>query len=120
MFVMAKEPIPDVSAEDVKEFFADKNTEKDLADVFAITSNKYWWVADNVYDYEEGTPEHKIACEIADAWGALMDEYEKRILEILATEGVIIPKTGRIKVLACFMERYGYENRNGWWVKTRG
>ena len=117
-FIMAREPIPDMSAADVRKFFADKNTEKDLADAFAITSNKFWWVEDNTYDYEEGTPEHKKACDIADAWGALMDEYEQRILAILASEGVTIPETGRIKVLVIFMERHGYENGGGWWIRA--
>lgn len=115
--VLAHEPIPDMSAEDVRKFFADQNTEKNLADAFAITSNKFWWVEDNTYDYDKGTPEHKTACDIADAWCLLMDEYEQRILNILAGEGVTIPRTGRINVLAYFMERNGYSNRGGWWIE---
>ncbi len=117
MFVMAKEPIPDMSAAEVKAYFADKHTEKDLADAFAIASNKFWWVVDNVYDYEEGTPEHKAACAITDEWRALMKEYESQIFEILTSEGITIPKTGQIKVLEPFMARHGYANGNGWWMK---
>lgn len=117
MFVMAKEPIPDMSAAEVKEYFADKHTEKDLADAYAIVHNKFWWVEDNEYDYEEGTPEHKAACAITDEWGALMDEYKNRIFEILTSEGVTIPATGQIKVLEPFMARHGYSDGNGWWIK---
>lgn len=117
MYVMAEEPIPNMSAAEVKAYFADKHTEKDLADAFAIVHNKFWWVEDNEYDYEEGTPEHKAACAITDEWGALMDEYEARIFEILRNEGITIPKTGRISVLTPFMARHGYSDGNGWWIK---
>ena len=70
MFVMAKEPIPNMSAAEVKAYFAEKHTVQDLADAYAIAHNKFWWVEDNEYDFEEGTPEHKAACAIPDEWGA--------------------------------------------------
>ena len=119
MFVMAKEPVPNMSAADVRAYFSDKYTENDLADAYAIAHNKFWWVEDNEYDYEEGTPEHKTACTITDEWGALKDAYKKRIFEILTTEGIAIPETGQIKVLEPFMERFGYTNCSGWWVKSQ-
>jgi hypothetical protein len=99
MFVMTKEPIPDMNAAEVRAYFADKHTEADLADAYALASNKFWWVEDNEYDYEVGSPEHKAACAITDEWKTLMVEYEKRIFEILTNEGVVIPEVGRIKVL---------------------
>lgn len=117
MFVMAKEPIPNMSAAEVKAYFADKHTEQDLADAYAVAYNKFWWVEDNEYDFQEGTPEHKAACAITDEWGALMDEYKNRIFEILISEGVTIPATGQIKVLEPFMARHGYADGNGWWIK---
>lgn len=117
MFIMAEEPIPNMSTEDVKAYFSDKNTEKDLADAYAIADNKFWWVEDNVYDYEEGSPEYKAACTITEKWGALANEYKNRIFEILTNEGVTVPETGQIKVLEPFMARFGYINGNGWWIK---
>lgn len=119
MYVMAKEPIPDMTAVEIKLFFANKQTEKDLADAFAITSNKFFWVEDNEYDFEVGTPEHKNACAITDEWLALMNEYEQKILAILSREGLEIPDTGRIRVLAPFMKRHGYIDGNGWWIKEK-
>ena len=117
MFVMSQEPIPNMSASEVRAYFVNKKTEKDLADAFAVVSNKFWWVEDNEYDYEEGTPEHKMACAITDEWGTLMDEYKNRIFEIITNEGVTIPKTGQIEVLKPFMARFGYINGNGRWIK---
>ena len=114
---MSQEPILNMSASEVRAYFVNKKTEKDLADAFAITSNKFWWVEDNEYDYEEGSPEHKKACTITDEWGTLMDEYKKRIFEILTNEGVSIPPKGQIEVLKPFMARFGYVDGNGWWIK---
>ena len=117
--IMASEPIPNKTPTDVRGYFAERKSERDLADAFAIASNKFWWVEDNVYDYEEGTPEYIAACAITDEWGALMDEYEERIFMILRNEGVEIPETGRIKVLEPFMKRNGYRDDNGWWIKNK-
>ena len=117
--IMASEPIPNKTPTDVRGYFAERKSERDLADAFAIASNKFWWVEDNVYDYEEGTPEYIAACAITDEWGALMDEYEERIFMILRNEGVEIPETGRIKVLEPFMKRNGYREGNGWWIKNK-
>ena len=117
MFIMSQEPIPNMNASEVRAYFADKKTEKDLADTFAVASNKFWWVEDNEYDYEEGTPEHKKACAITDEWRELMDEYESRSFEILINEGVTIPATAQITVLEPFMARFGYIDGNGWWIK---
>ena len=117
--IMASEPIPNKTPTDVRGCFAERKSERDLADAFAIASNKFWWVEDNVYDYEEGTPEYISACAITDEWGALMDEYEERIFVILRNEGVEIPETGRIKVLEPFMKRNGYRDGNGWWIKNK-
>ena len=116
---MTKEPMPDKSASDVRNFFAGKQTEQDLADAFAIASNKFWWVEDNVYDYAEGTPEYIAARTVTDEWEALMGEYEEKIYEILRNEGITIPQTARIKVLRPFMKRNGYIDGSGWWIKDK-
>ena len=118
MIVMAKDPVPNMSAAEVKTYFADKHTEKDLADAYAIAHNKFWWVEDNEYDYEKGTPEYITACAITEEWGSLMNEYKARIFDILTNEGVTIPTTGQIEILAPFMARNGYADGNGWWIKS--
>lgn len=117
MYIMAREPIPDMSPTEVRTYFSDKHSEKDLADAYAITQNKFWWIEDKEYDYEDGTPEYKAACAISDEWCELMKEYESKIFEILRSEGITIPEIGSIAVLAPFMERHGYFDGNGWWIK---
>ena len=117
--IMASDPIPNKMPTDVRNYFAEMKTDKDLADAYAISHNKFWLVEDDVYDYEEGTPEYEAARVIVDEWGALMDEYEERIFVILRSEGIEIPKTGRIKILEPFMKRNGYRDGNGWWIKDK-
>lgn len=116
-YIMGEEPLSDMTPQDLQNHFSGSLTEKELATAFALSSNEFWWVEDNVYDYEEGTPEHKEAKRITDEWCCLMEHYEEQIFDILRTEGVEIPDTGRIVVLIPFMERNGYLDGNGWWIE---
>ena len=119
ILIMGFEPDPERTPEDVRQWYSQDRSEANLAKAFAAASNKFWWVEDNIYDYQDGTPEHQEACRITDAWGAVMDELEHEIFAILRREGVEIPKTGRIRVLVPFMERNGYCDRGGWWVPKK-
>ena len=50
-------PFTDKSPAEIQSCFADRNTEKDLADAYAVSSNMFWWTADNIDDYDEDSPE---------------------------------------------------------------
>lgn len=117
MYIMASDPAASVTATAVKEYFKSMTSVQELADAYATTSNKFWWVEDNEYDYEKGSQEYKDACAITGEWRELMDFYENKILEIIRSEGIEIPSAGRIVVLAPFMKKYGYDDRGGWWIK---
>lgn len=117
--VMGSEPIPGWEPADIREWYTEHHTESGLAQAFASASNKFWWVEDNEYDYEEGTPEHKEACRITDSWGDLMENLKDEIFVILRREGVSIPEKGQITVLVPFMERNGYYDGNGWWLPIK-
>ena len=110
-------PAPDVSIDDLRDVIENKPTERDIADAFAIASN--WWVVaeDAEYDYDEGTEEYIRACKRADDWLELSDMLEEKIYVILKSEGITIPEVARIDVLEVFMERNGYKDRGGWWVR---
>ena len=118
--IMASEPAPDMTPTDVRNYFAKRKTEKDLADAFAIASNKFWWVEDDVYDYEEGTPEYTAARAITEEWGALMDEYREKIITCLRSEGVKLPdkKMGE-NFIEPFMNRNGFVDGRGWWIEDK-
>ena len=114
-----KEPLLHMSAKEVRAYFADKHTEKDLANAFAIADNNFWCAADDECDYEENTQECAEATAVTDEWCELMKEYRRRIFEILSAEGVVIPERGYIQVLEPFMARNGYIKGTGWWIKVR-
>lgn len=115
--IMWEEPLSDMNPQDLQKIYSGTLTEKELATAYALSSNEFWWVEDNVYDYEEGTQEYKEAVKITEDWRTLMECYEEQIFDILRNEGVEIPTCGRIVVLAPFMKRNGYLDGNGWWIE---
>lgn len=118
IIVMGEEPIPGLTPEDIQNWYNENRSEKALAQAFAVVSNKFWWVEDNEYDYEEGSIEHKKVCETTQLWGNLMDQLKAEIFVILKSEGVNIPETKQIDVLEPFMTRNGFYDGNGWWIKN--
>ena len=115
--IMGGDPAPNITIEEMKVLAEHASTEREISVAFAAASNKSWWVEDKVYDYEEGTEEYKNACRITDEWFEVSDILKEKIFDILRGEGVIIPEKGQIAVLSPFMERNGYRDGNGWWVK---
>ena len=116
-FVMCGESSPNLTIEKANQMFNEIETEKDIADLFAIVENKAWWVEDEEYDFEEGTEGHRKAVERTDMWFALSDRLRNMIFAILKHEGVEIPDKGQIVVLEPFMKRNGFIDGNGWWIK---
>lgn len=116
IIIMGSEPSPGLTLENARELISKITDEKSLAETFSLISNKAWWIEDEEYDYEEGTPEHEAACRNTDAWFGLMKEVEGRIFKILMDEGIEIPKKGTITVLDPFMRKNGFYDANGWWL----
>lgn len=120
VFVMASEPLKDYDFEEIQSL-AHKTTETDtLVNLYAAVFNEFWWVEDNEYDFAKGTPEYDEACRITEQWGALMDELEERLMRIASEEGLLMPRepnSGTVKQMEPFMEKHGFVNANGWWVR---
>ncbi len=107
MFIMGKEPTPDITIEKAYELYAAADKEYKIADVYAIVSNTFWWIAFDIDDYEVGSEEYKEAVLTTDKWRELYSCIEKDIFKILESEGKIIHNVGRIVVLEPFMKRNG-------------
>ena len=114
---MIVEPSPGVSIEDARKKYSIIKGENDLSEIYAVVENKAWWYADEIYDYEEGSVEHKRAISIMNEWFELAAEIKNDIFEILRSEDVEIPNTGQITVLRPFMLRNGYYDGDGSWIK---
>ena len=119
--VMMSEPFDNVTPKDVRKWLKEGNySEKSLAVALACAHNKFWWVEDDLYDYEENSEEYKSVLKVVNSWGELIKEIEKRISFILKKEGVHIPKKVTIlsiKTLVPFMDRNGYYDGDGWWIE---
>ena len=117
--IMGSDPAPDVTIEEMRIVAEMASTEREISDAFAIASNKAWWIEDNEYDYEEGTEEYEQACSITDEWFEVSGILKEKIFGVLRDEGVSIPDKGQIAVLSTFMEKNGYRDGRGWWVKRK-
>lgn len=116
--ILAGDPLPDVGAEEMRQTVSSITTTQELVDVYV--HNKFWFIEDDLYDYDEGTDEYEKVRAVVDAWGDMMDELDKRIMETAAREGLLAerqPDSGTVKQLEAFMDKYGYRNGCGWWVK---
>ena len=74
--IMGGDPLTNMSLEEVWAVAKNYNTTQELVAAYAGAHNKFWWVEDEVYDFEEGTEDHKRACEVTDAWEQVMDYLE--------------------------------------------
>ena len=117
--ILAGDPVPGVSTEDMREIIAGISTEQDLADAYAKVHNKFWFIEDDIYDYEPGTEDYDQVRAVVDAWGELMDTLSDRIEEIMARDHLYAAtdKGNPHHSLEPFMRRYGYRDGRGWWVK---
>ena len=115
--IIVGDPAPDIPIDEIRAILEDSTTERDIADGFAISSN--WWIVaeDAEYDYEEGTEEYINACKVANDWSELSNLLMEKMIAILKSEGVFVSEEDRWNAVSAFMERNGYKDRSGWWVR---
>ena len=116
---MGSESLYDWKVDDVRKWLSSHTDQQSIIDAYAAVYNQAFGIEDNEYDYEEGTTAYAYACEQTDSWFSLMDELEEIVYGYLRSEGITIPEKGRIAVLAPFMDRHGYHNGSGWWIKKQ-
>ena len=117
--ILAGDPLPDVTPEDIREEAAAARSVQELVDIYAAVHNKCGWIDDDLYDYEEGSAGYIEILTIVEAWGTLLRELEHRVTEVAEKEGLLIkdPGLGSIKQKELFMKAYGYRDGRGWWVR---
>lgn len=118
--VLAADPMPDRTIEEMRIIIEQIASTQDLVDAYVNVHNKFWFIEDDLYDFEEGTPEYEKVRTTVDAWGELMDELDRKVMQAASNEGLLtekLPDSGTIKQLETFMNKYGYRDGRGWWVK---
>ena len=94
---------------------------QELVDVYVQVHNKFWYIQDDLYDYEEESEEYIRVKENVEAMGEMMDLLGKKIMVAAKEEGLLAerqPNSGTVKQLESFMKKYGYKNGGGWWIKS--
>lgn len=114
--VMCREPFADLTIEQVEQLLQAVQMEKELADIYAGTENKAWWLSHDEYDFEDETPECLKARAKTRAWFALADRAENQILERLRAEGKLTNQPDQRERLKRFMRQNGWTIRDGWWM----
>ncbi|WP_051131574.1 hypothetical protein [Oscillibacter ruminantium] len=107
--VMTCEPLPGISIEEYRDMLGDDYTESALAAALAGAWNKAGWIMHECED-DDSSPEMKARFE---AWWALQEELVKKVAELLQCEF----KPPYIELVTPFMERNGYRDGHGWWMK---
>lgn len=121
--ILAGDPMPDSNVEDMQQVLSAIETTQELVDAYVNVHNKFWFIEDNLYDYEEGTKEYERVRSVLDVWSDLLDDLDKRVMKEAADEGLLTerqPDSGTAKQLESFMDKYGYRDGGGWWVKKQG
>lgn len=120
-YVMAGEPLPNTTPADIREWLKTHTEEKDLALSMALVHNESEWLGGNLDEMPEA--EYQKAKVVYETWWALEKELYLRIISILQEEnrskGTNYPTSGigLYYVVKLFMERHGYMDGAGWWVK---
>ncbi len=117
--ILAGDPLPNVTVEEMKNRIASISTVQELVDLYASVHNKFWYIEDDLYDYEKGSEEYGQFYSVVDAWGCMMEDLKQQVLTAAKKEGLISePKSrqGKQKLIEPFMQKYGYRDGRGWWV----
>lgn len=118
--VLAGDPMSDKTVDEIRQDIAAITTTQELVDIYVNVHNKFWFIEDDIYDYEEGTDKYNEAYAVVDIWDEIMDELDRMVMKAAEEERLLAekqPDSGAVKQLEVFMAKYGYCNGCGWWVK---
>lgn len=118
--ILAGDSMENEFVNDVRSSIQNALSVQDLVDYYVMVHNKFWFVEDNLYDFEKGTPEYEEIYKVVCEWEELMNELDNKIMNQAEAEGLLDerkPNSGTVKQLERFMDKYGYRNGSGWWVK---
>ncbi len=117
--IMSREPLKDISPEEWRKMLSIDNSEARLADALAGAWNQSGWLMHDLDD-DDCTSEMELKSE---AWNALEKELIEKVIKILEKDNAegrgpfVTSNAPFLEVVLPFMERNGYRNGNGWWVK---
>ncbi len=117
--VLCSEPLKGWSVDDMRKWISQHSEESDLAKAMSLVDMKTGWLM-HLTDDEGG----EVYSEEAHQWSVLAREVYSKIFSILEKENEIgianhdLSKAGLHWKIEPFMNRNGYRDGAGWWVKT--
>jgi len=120
--IMTTEPIPDKTIAEMRRDMDSIESTQQLVDLFVQAHNKFWFIEDDIYDYEVGSNEYNEVRNGVDSWETIMDELQERLTATAIKECFFSPDEKNpkyIETMKPFMQHYGYRDGNGWWVKEK-
>lgn len=112
---MVKEPLESVAPDDIRCWLNENYNEYNLAVAFADTHNKVGWL---MHDSDE---DYAVSV-LVDKWYECYIQLFNMILKILTDENRLKKTNHRLEggtnyIAKPFMERNGYYDGGGWWIK---
>lgn len=117
VYVMCEEPLSNYAPKDIEKLYKDNPSLEVLADCYANSHNEYWWLEDELYDYQEGTNEYKLFKECVDSWWNLTNYFANEIIAYLGLNDDQISTKGIIYSILPFMDEHHWLFANGWWIQ---
>lgn len=121
--VMAGEPMKGYTPDDIRKWLETDDSDERLAAAMAATHNKTAWLGHDLDDEGYSAEELERMEKEYDTWQTLEKELIGEISKRLKNENVkkgtrhITKGSGTYYVVKPFMERNGFTNGCGWWVK---
>jgi hypothetical protein len=118
--ILAADPISDKTVEEMQKEVDKIRSTQELVDAYALVYNKFWYIEDDIYDYDEGTENYNECLRNVELWEKLMESLENQVISEAKKEGLLAerPNFGTIKQLEAFMKKYGYRDGRGWWIEV--
>ena len=106
----------DFFASDITEWFETHRTEKDLADVYTPAVLLRALAEKTLHGFEQGTQAYDDAAEVFERWNVLLAQVKEEILNMMRKENPELKELDE-KALETFMNRNGYTDQGGWYLK---
>ena len=119
MFILAAEPLPNRTAEEMRKYYEKVQNTRQLVNLYAAVNNQLGWVAGKYDDCTEEAEEFIYAERLYQSWSQLHDDILQSIMVAAEQEGLLLPQPptgGFWWQLIPFMEKYGYQDGRGWWI----
>ena len=117
--VLLEEPLKECKPADIKSILTQDHSDKTLAACFASVHNQAGWLAHDIDDEEnDEETNNRIIAEFNEWWSLekeLVAEVERRLEQ--ENTNIKIQDIGYHFIVKPFMERNGYRDGAGWWVK---